>query len=342
MARGAQILRGWRTIDAEREEDVMTTLIERIQKAHIAIRPQVLVTPLQPSPILSRALGCDVWLKCDHLQPTGSFKLRGATNKIHELGPQAQRHGVLTASTGNHGQATARAGALAGVPVTVYVAASATPAKRAAIQALGAELVVIEGSVVEAEMTARRVAGEQGKTYISPYNDIDVVAGQGTLGVELAEQAPDLDAVFMAVGCGGLIGGAGAALKALSPNTRVIGPYAENSPAMYRSMQAGEIVETEDLPTLSDGAAGALEPGSITFPLCQATIDDMIAVSEAEIAHAMRRVAESDRWMVEGAAGVALGGLIKSAEAYRGRKVAVVLCGRNVALDTFIKAVADA
>ena len=320
----------------------MTSLYERIQKANVAIRPQVLVTPLERSAILSAALGCEVHLKCDHLQPTGSFKLRGATNKIHELGAEDRRKGVLTASTGNHGQATARAGALAGVPVTVYVAASATAAKMAAIKALGAELVVIEGSVVEAEITARRVAGEQGRVYISPYNDIDVVAGQGTLGLELMDQAPDLDAVFIATGCGGLIGGAGTAIKRLRPTTRVVGCWPENSPAMLRSLQAGEIVETEDLPTLSDGTAGAVEPGSLTFPICQAVIDDTVVVTEAEIAQAMRRVAESDRWMVEGAAGVALGGLIKTAEAWKGRKVAVVLCGRNIALETFLKAVGGA
>jgi threonine dehydratase len=196
--------------------------------------------------------------------------------------------------------------------------------------------------VVEAELTARRVAGQQGKVYISPYNDIDVVAGQGTLGLELMEQAPDLDAVFMAVGCGGLIGGAGTAIKQVSPRTRVIGPTPENSPSMMRSLAAGEIIETEDLPTLSDGTAGAVEPGSITFPICQGVIDDMVSISEPEIAHAMRRVAEAERWMVEGAAGVALGGLIKTADAYKGRKVAVVLCGRNIALDTFLKTVGEA
>ena len=320
----------------------MTSLYERMLKADAAIRPQVLVTPLERSSLLSEALGCEVLLKCDHLQPTGSFKLRGATNKVYELDPGERRRGVVTASTGNHGQAVARAGALADVPVTVYVAASATPAKQAAIRALGADLVVIDGSVVEAEMTARRIAGEEGKVYISPYNDIDVVAGQGTLGIELMRQSPDLDAVFMSVGCGGLIGGAGTAIKQVSPRTRIIGPSPENSPAMLRSLEAGEIVETQDIPTLSDGTAGALEPGSITFPICQAVIDDVVSISEAEIAHAMRRIAESDRWMVEGAAGVALGGLIKTAAAYRGRKVAVVLCGRNIALDAFLRAVGGA
>jgi threonine dehydratase len=317
----------------------MTTLFERIQRADVAIRPQVRVTPLEHSRVLSAELGCEVWLKCDHLQPTGSFKIRGATNRVHNLTAAERSRGVTTASTGNHGQAVARAGALAGVPVTVYVAGSATPAKQAAIQALGAELVVVDGSVVEAELTARRIAGETGRVYISPYNDVEVVAGQGTLGLELMDQAADLDAVFIATGCGGLTGGAGTAIKALNPATRVVGAWPERSPALLRSLKAGRIVECEDLPTLSDGTAGAVEPGSITFPICQEVIDETVTVAEAEIGPAMRRIAEAERWMVEGAAGVALGGLIKTADRWRGRKVAVVLCGRNIALETFLAAI---
>ncbi len=317
----------------------MISLFERIRRADVAIRPQVRVTPLERSALLSAALECDVWLKCDHLQPTGSFKIRGATNRVSHLTPEERRRGVTTASTGNHGQAVARAGGLAGVPVTVYVAASATPAKRAAIQSLGAKLEVIDGSVVEAEMTARRVAGEQGQVYISPYNDIEVVAGQGTLGLELMDAAPDLDAVFIATGCGGLTGGAGAAIKELNPHTRVVAVWPERSQALLRSLQTGRIVDCEDEPTLSDGTAGAVEPGSITFPICQAVIDQTETVNEGEIRRAMRHIAEAERWMVEGAAGVALGGLIKTAEQWRGRKVAVVLCGRNIALQTFLQAV---
>ena len=317
----------------------MAELFNKIMKAHGRIRPQVLVTPLERSNLLSATLGCEVMLKCDHLQPTGSFKLRGATNKMFELTPEEREKGIITASTGNHGQAAARAGALAGVKVTVYVAASATQLKKNAIRALGAELVIIDGPVVEAELAARRDAAEQGKVYVSPYNDFDIVAGQGTLGVELFEQSPDLDAVFISVGCGGLMGGVGTALKQLSPQTRVVGVWAENSVAMLRSLEAGEIVEPEEFPTLAEGSAGAVEPGSVTFPICQAVIDDRVTVSEMEIAQGMRRVAEADRWMVEGSAGAAMAGLIKQAKTYKGKKVAVVLCGRNIALDTFMSAV---
>jgi threonine dehydratase len=317
----------------------MTALFDAIVEAHAAIRPQVPVSPLQLSGPLSAAFGCKVLLKNEHLQPLGSFKIRGATNKVRLLGTEARRMGVTTASSGNHGQAVARAGALAGVRVTVYVAASAARPKVEAIKALGAELVVVEGPPLEAELLARRNAAEQGKVYISPYNDLEVIAGQGTIGMELAEQAPELDAVFASVGGGGLIGGTGTALKNLRPQTRIVGVWPENSPCMLRAMEAGKVVDVEERETVSDGTAGAVEPGAVSLPICQAVIDDTVLVSEAQIGAAMRRVAEAEHWIVEGAAGVALAGLAKRAAAFKGRTVAVVLCGRNIALDNFLAAI---
>ncbi|MEV6620823.1 threonine/serine dehydratase [Amycolatopsis sp. NPDC051106] len=318
----------------------MTSLLDRIMDAHRGIRPEVPVSTLERSRLLSDELGCDVWLKTDHLMPTGSFKVRGSANKIRVLGDAAKRTGVITASTGNHGQGVARAGKLAGVAVTVYVGQTTTRAKMAAIGALGAELVVVPGGPLDAEQEARKQAVQRGKPYVAPYNDVDTMAGQGTLGVELAGQAPDLDAVFACVGGGGLIGGVGTALKALSPHTRVVGVWPAASTCLLDSLKAGHIVETPESPTLSDGSAGAVEPGSVTFPVCQDVIDETVTVSEDEIARAMRKIAEGERWMIEGAAGVAVAGLIKTARRYRGKKVAVVLCGRNVTLETFLRAVA--
>ena len=164
--------------------------------------------------------------------------------------------------------------------------------------------------------------------------------GQGTLGVELMEQDRDLDAVFIATGAGGLMGGAGTAIKAINPNVQMVGVWPEASPVMLRALEAGQLVPVEEFPTLSDGTMGAIEPGSITFPLCQQVIDGRVVVSEAEIAAAMRRIAETERWIVEGAAGAALAGLIRQANDWRGKKVAVVLCGRNIGLDAFRAAVA--
>ena len=297
-------------------------LFQKIVAAHAAIRPEVSVTPLDFSSALSASTGCDVFLKCEHLQPTGSFKLRGATNKLAHLDDAERRAGVVTASTGNHGLAVARAGSRLGISVTVYVAASASSLKTAAIRALGATLVSVDGPPIAAELRARERGEREGKVYVSPYNDPQVVAGQGTTGVELVEQNGELDAVFIAVGGGGLIGGAGTALKRLS------------------ALEAGRIVDVEETATLSDGTAGAVEARSITFPICQAVIDETVTVTEHQIAAAMRRIAETERWMIEGAAGAAVAGMIKSAERYKGRKVAAVLCGRNIALETFLTAVA--
>jgi threonine dehydratase len=324
------------------EEITMASLFERIAAAHEGIRRRVQVTPLEPSIALSAELGCHVLLKAEHLHPVGSFKIRGATNKIRVLNDAERKAGVIAASTGNHGQGVARAGALAGVGVTVFVGAAAAPQKLAAIRAWGAELVVVDGPPINAELEARRQSEIQGKTYISPYNDLDVVAGQGTIGFELFEQEPDLDAVFVSVGGGGLISGVGMALKQLNPRTRIVAVWPENSPCMLNAIRAGRIVETEEFETLSDATEGAIEPGSVTFPICREVIDEMLTVTEAEIAAAMWRVAQSDHWIVEGSAGVALAGLIKTADANRGRKVAVVLCGRNIAMEKFYAATAAA
>lgn len=313
-------------------------LFDRILEAHEGIRPDVPVTTLEHSQFFSTATECDVWLKTEHLMPTGSFKVRGSANKVRTLGPAA-RAGVITASTGNHGLGVARAGALAGVGVTVYVSNTAVRSKVAAIRSWGAEVVVFDGPPLASEFEARRQSELLGKPYVAPYNDFDTMAGQGTIGVELSEQAPDLDAVFVCVGGGGLVGGVGTALKKLSPETRVVGVSPDASRCMLDSLLAGRIVATPEYETLSDGSSGAVEPGSVTFPVCQEVIDETVAVSEDEIARAMRMVAEGERWVVEGSAGVAVAGLLKTAARYRGKKVAVVLCGRNIALETFVAAV---
>jgi len=318
----------------------MGSLFEEMTEAHRAIRPQVSVTPLEHSPLLSAELGCELYFKCEHHQPSGSFKIRGATNKIRSLDAEAQRRGVFTASTGNHGLAVARAAKLAGIPATVYVAANAAPSKVAGIRALGAKLMVVDGASFDAELAGRQQAEAEGAVYISPYNDREVVVGQGTLGIELMEQDHALDAIFIATGAGGLMGGTGTAVKAINPAVQMIGVWPEASPVMLRALEAGRLVAVEEFPTLSDGTTGAIEPDSITFPLCQQVIDDRITVGEDEIATAMRRIAETEHWIVEGAAGAAFAGLIQQAHAWRGKRVAVVLCGRNIGHDTFRDAVA--
>jgi threonine dehydratase len=199
---------------------------------------------------------------------------------------------------------------------------------------LGANTVLVPGNGVKAEITGRAAAEREGKTFVSPYSDLEIIAGQGTVGLELAEQCPDLAAVYVCVGGGGLISGIGSYLKARRPDVEIIGCWPENATAMHLCLERGEIYDTPETETLSDGSAGGVEQGSITFPICQQVIDRHVLVSEAEIASAMRAMAADEGFIIEGAAGVALGAAFKTASDYQGRKIAVVVCGRNIALDT--------
>ena len=315
------------------------TLIQAIHDASALRAPGMVVTPLTLSTALSASLGCKVHLKCEHLQSTGSFKYRGAANKIRVLDAASRARGVVTASSGNHGQALALAGRVAGTSVTVYVARTASPAKMAAITAYGAELIVLDIDPLQVELFARAEAERSGRTFVSPYNDLDIIAGQGTMGVELLEQLPDVDAVFVAVGGGGLASGLGTALKAGRPGTQVIGCWPEVAQSLKRNLEAGRIFDVPEETTISDGTAGNVEPGSVTFELCARVLDERIAVSEIDIKRAMRDVAEAEHWIVEGAAGVAMAGARAMASQFAGKSVAVILCGRNIALATFLESV---
>ncbi|HEN3565389.1 TPA: threonine/serine dehydratase [Yersinia enterocolitica] len=319
----------------------MNTLFDAIKEAHQALRPQVRVTPLEYSPLLSQHSGCEIYLKCEHLQHTGSFKFRGASNKLRLLTNEQRQRGVITASTGNHGQAMALAGKLAGVKATIYAPEQAAAIKLEAIRALGGEVELIPGDALNAELAANSAAQQQGKIYISPYNDRQIIAGQGTCGMEMVEQQPDLDAVFVAVGGGGLISGIATVLKKLSDKTQIIGCWPANATSMYTSLENGKIQEVAEQETLSDGTAGGVEPGAITFALCQQLIDQKVLVSEQEIKDAMRLIAHTDRWMIEGAAGVALAAALKQAPLWQGKKVAVVLCGKNIVLKKYLGAVSE-
>ncbi|HDL8053898.1 TPA: threonine/serine dehydratase [Yersinia enterocolitica] len=319
----------------------MNTLFDAIKEAHQALRPQVRVTPLEYSPLLSQHSGCEIYLKCEHLQHTGSFKFRGASNKLRLLTNEQRQRGVITASTGNHGQAMALAGKLAGVKATIYAPEQAAAIKLEAIRALGGEVELIPGDALNAELAANSAAQQQGKIYISPYNDKQIIAGQGTCGMEMVEQQPDLDAVFVAVGGGGLISGIATVLKKLSDKTQIIGCWPANATSMYTSLENGKIQEVAEQETLSDGTAGGVEPGAITFALCQQLIDQKVLVSEQEIKDAMRLIAHTDRWMIEGAAGVALAAALKQAPLWQGKKVAVVLCGKNIVLKKYLGAVSE-
>ena len=299
---------------------------ERIIAAHERIRHGVRETPVEPAPHLAPG----VFLKLEHLQRTGSFKVRGAANRISLLSPEQAAAGVIAASNGNHGLGVASASQAAGIAAEVYVSAQVSPSKARRIEALGARIRSVGNNPLDAELAARRAAQESRRIFISPYNDADVIAGQGTLAVELHRQLPNIDAVFIAVGGGGLIGGIGAYLKAVSPQTEIVGCWAKNSPVLYQCLQAGRIIEVAEQPTLSESTAGNLEPESVTLDLCRRVIDRSVLVSEAEILAAMRLLLETEHWLVEGAAALAVAAFLKEPGRYAGKTVAIVLCGRNV------------
>lgn len=296
-------------------------------------------TPLDESGVFSERTGTTFLLKCEHLQRTGSFKLRGALNRVLSLNEEERENGVVAASSGNHGIAAAQAARGGGVDATIYLPDSVSSLKLSNMKRLGATTVLIPGKYTESEKAAYAAAASEGKTFLSPYSDPDVIAGQGTVGLELIEQCPNLAAVFACVGGGALIGGLGSYLKSQRPEVDIIGCYPENAPAMYECLKKGEIFDVPESATLSDGSAGGIEDGAITFPICQQVIDRHVLVSEKEIAEAMRDMAAHERFIIEGAAGVAVAAALKTAGDYRGGTVAVVICGRNVALDTFQAAI---
>ena len=293
------------------------------------IRPYILSTPVVTSRTLSQEAGSTVLLKCEHRQTTGSFKLRGALNKVLSLSRQRLDEGVVVASTGNHGSAVAYACRLLGGKCTVFVPEDVSGMKERAMLDLGAEVWREGADGLEAERAARLWASENTLEYISPYNDIDVIIGQATLARELLEYADSTCDVYVAVGGGGLISGLGAVLKHFIGGIRLVGCSPANHPVMDESVRSGRIVDLPYQRSLSDGTAGRLESDSITLPLCTYLVDDWIRVSEPEIIESLRLLGRQEHMIVEGAAAVAVAGLRKDSNRRAGPKI-VVLCGRNV------------
>ncbi|MBA4136286.1 MAG: serine/threonine dehydratase [Opitutus sp.] len=290
------------------------------------VRPHVRETRVIPAPWL----GGQVWLKLENEQETGSFKLRGAANRLLTLSPEEAQRGVVTASNGNHALAVATMGRKLGVPVEVYVSNTATAAKRATIAACGATVNQSAGDCLAAEIAALSAGAASGRVYVSPYNDLLVAEGQGTIAIELLRQLPRLDAVLVAVGGGGLIGGIGAALKQRAPHVQVVGCWPENSPALHACLRAGKIIDVPEQPTLSTSTAGGVEPDAVTFPLAQHVIGRAVLVSETEILAALQLTYRETGMVIEGAAGVALAAYQKHAPEFAGQAVAIIVCGGNV------------
>ena len=287
-------------------------------------------TPLDHSAEFSELSGADVYLKRENRQTTGSFKLRGASNRLATLTDEQRARGCVAASSGNHGAAVACAMQRLDVSGVIFVPEQTSTAKVDAIRGYGGNVQFFGTDGLDTEQHARTYAIENDMFYLSPYNDPEVIAGQGTCGIEIQEQLPDVNAVFIAVGGGGLAAGVASVLKAGNPEVVVYGCQPEASAVMAKSIEAGEILDLPSAPTLSDGTAGGIEAEALTFELCRTLIDESVLVSEKEIAAAMRIYLDAEKEPLEGAAGVALAGLLKRKNAIRGRKVTVIVCGGNV------------
>lgn len=312
------------------------SLIKAILHASQALEGYILKTPLIYSHPLSDMTGGEIYLKLESEQYTGSFKARGSMNKLLSLGSLEREKGVVTASTGNHALGFARAASLTKTKGIIYLPRKASRSKVKKLSYYPVELRFVDGDSLTTEIMARDAARKQGLTWVSPYNDAEVMAGQGTVGKEICDQVDHLDAVFITVGGGGLIAGAGSFCREIHPDIRVFCCQPANSPEMSLSLRAGHITNLENaMQTLSDGSAGGIEDDSITFPICQDIIDECILIEEEEIEEAIRFMAEHHGKIVEGAAGVAVASVLKKGRQLQGKTAVVVICGGNIDFSDF-------
>jgi len=304
------------------------------QEAEARIRPHIRSTPLEFSPYLSQLANCKVYLKLENIQISGSFKLRGATNFFLSMTDAQKQQGVATASSGNHAAAVAYLLDKFNVPGIIYLPDYASPAKVAELRLYNVELQFHGSDCIDTENHARQQAQKNNQSYIPPYNDPLIVAGQATCGVELTQQLPELDTVLIPVGGGGLASGIAGYLKSQNPNTEIIGCQPENSAVMYESVKAGRILDLPSQPTISDGSAGGIEADSITFELCQKYLDEFILVSEQEIINALKLLIEKHYLLVEGAAALSIAAFLKEKQRFENKTVALIISGKKIAFDT--------
>jgi threonine dehydratase len=309
----------------------MSVAFTHILEARRRIGPHVLRTPLREAgAALAGRPGVPVRLKCEHQQTTGSFKLRGATNALLSLDPARRAAGVVAASTGNHGRALAHAARQLGVPAVICMSRLVPANKVEAIEALGAEARIAGVSQDDAQREAARLVAERGMAMVPPFDDDAVIAGQGTLGLELMEDAPDTATVLVPLSGGGLIAGVALAVKTLNPAVRVVGISMERGAAMAASLAAGRPVEVEEVPTLADSLGGGIGlDNALTFAMVRALVDEVVLVSEAEIAAAIRAAYREHGEVIEGAAAVGLAALAAGKVRPTG-PTAVVLTGKNI------------
>lgn len=315
-------------MDACDDEEMMLTLKD-IEAARQTIDSAIGLTPCQYSGFLSRLTGAQVYLKLENLQNTGSFKIRGALNKLNTLSPEERHGGVIAASAGNHAQGVARAALQLGIHATILMPEATPITKVEATKVAGAEVILQGETFDDAMSVARSLAAERGLTLIHPFDDPAVIAGQGTIGLEMLQQLPELGAVVVPVGGGGLISGIAVALKTLRPTIRIIGVEAEQAASAVLSRQTGRAMELGAIKTIADGIA-VKRVGDLTFALMQQYVDDLVTVSDEDIAAAILIYMERIRVVVEGAGAASLAALVSHKVKLDGVCTGVVVSGGNI------------
>ena len=308
--------------------------LDMIKDAQKALNGIARRTPLDPAP----KLGANVYIKAENLQLTGAFKLRGAYNKIRSLTPEEAARGVIACSAGNHAQGVALSSTKLGVKSIICMPAGAPISKVEATKGYGAEVVLVPGVYDDAAREAERLAKEQGYTFAHPFDDPYVIAGQGTIGLEILEQLPDATQVVVPIGGGGLISGIAMAIKMLNPSCKVIGVQAAGAASMYTSVQQGQRVELSHVSTIADGIA-VKKPGELTFELCKKYVDEVVTVSDGEIASAILFLLETQKTVAEGAGATPVAAVMSGkVDTTKGKTVCVV-SGGNVDVTTLSRVI---
>ncbi len=310
----------------------MTVTLQIIKQAQKTIKPYAKSTPLVRSKFLSDLCSADIYLKLENLQVTHSFKIRGVINKLLNLSVEEKARGVVTASAGNHGQAVAFGSRELGFAAKIVVPVNTPKIKIDGIKQYGADLILYGANYPEAEAKAKELSSEDGCLYISPYNDELIVAGHGTVGLEILQIIPNVDAVVVPVGGGGLISGVSIVVKTEKPDVEIIGVQSEAVPIMYESLRAGKIVppHRHQLNTIAEGLAGGIEKGSITFTIARQFVDEVMLVREESIRRAVYLLWENEKQLVEGSGVVGVAMLLENSESFMGQSVAVVVSGGNI------------
>ncbi len=311
-------------------------ITSQVAKNSSKVRKRI-VANISNTPLIKSKVNPLLFFKSENFQLTGSFKVRGALSKLSELPADKE---IITASSGNHGIACSFAAKTTGHKLTVVLPENVAPAKLEKIKSYGTRTLLNPGDSGLAERKARELAFSGKYTYVSPYNDDLVIAGQGTIGFEILEQLPKVKNIFISMGGGGLISGIGSVIKSLSPKVKIIGVSAINSAALAASINQGKVVETEHLETLADGCAGGVDDDSITLPIASKVIDRIIHCNEEDIIAALKILAWDEKVLVEGAAALALAGFLKHESSFKMETSVILLCGANFDKASILKVIA--